>query len=171
MYGNERLFHPILRDYGFYPPRGSFDAAWGLFAQGQHQNSPGVDETHNPSRWVGRWGQWPYRQASQYISGLRLEISDPKYQHLQVHIVYMVPYGSLRGHNNPQTASEIKFELRFETRDPITYFSMSILLNGIGPLAAPEATATSKQPRRSNKIWPEIWNESSQLPTYSCGYC
>ena len=26
---NERLFHPISRDYGFYPPRGSFDAAQG----------------------------------------------------------------------------------------------------------------------------------------------
>ena len=26
---NEILFHPITRDYGFYPPRGSFDASQG----------------------------------------------------------------------------------------------------------------------------------------------
>ena len=47
------LFHPITRDYGFHPPLGSFDASLGPTALGKHQNSLGVDKTHNPSRWGG----------------------------------------------------------------------------------------------------------------------
>ena len=36
---NEILFHPISRDYGFYPIQESFYASQGLFTPGQHQNS------------------------------------------------------------------------------------------------------------------------------------
>ena len=45
------LFHPIPRDYGFYPPLGSFDAALGPTALGQHQNSLGAGNTHDPTGW------------------------------------------------------------------------------------------------------------------------
>ena len=47
------LFHPIPRDYGFYPPLGSFDASLGPTALGKHQNSLGEDKTHNPLGWGG----------------------------------------------------------------------------------------------------------------------
>ena len=47
------LFHPITRDDGFHPPLGSFDASLGPTALGKHQNSLGVDKTHNPLWWGG----------------------------------------------------------------------------------------------------------------------
>ena len=45
------LLHPIPRDHGFYPPLGSFDAALGPPALGQHQNSLRADKTHDPLGW------------------------------------------------------------------------------------------------------------------------
>ena len=63
----------------------------------------------------------------------------------------MGPFGSLGGHHNLQTASEVKSDLRFEISDPnyliihVHFASMVWVL-----LAAYEATTASKQSQRSN---------------------
>ena len=48
------------------------------------------------------------------LTGLRLEISDPYYLYINMHIAYMVPYDGLWGHYSLQTASEVTYELIFE---------------------------------------------------------
>ena len=63
----------------------------------------------------------------------------------------MGPFGSLRGHHNLQTASEVKSDLRFEISDPnYLHIHVHIAYMVLSPLAASEATTASKQPRRSN---------------------
>ena len=57
----------------------------------------------------------------------------------------MDPFDSLGGYYGLQTASEVKFDLRFEISDP-DYVLIHVLI----ALAASEATTASKQPWRSN---------------------
>ena len=60
-------------------------------------------------------------------------------------------FGSLRGHYNLQTASEVKSYLIFQISDPnylLIHVHIAYMVWAF--LAATEATTASKQPRRSN---------------------
>ena len=57
----------------------------------------------------------------------------------------MSPFGSLRGHHNLQTASEVKSDLRFEISDPnYILIHVHIAYMAWALLAASKATTTSK---------------------------
>ena len=57
-----------------------------------------------------------------------------------------------------------------ESVTPITYLTMCILLIWYGPFWQPPR---SQQPPNSlrGQVWPQIWNQWPQLPTYPCAYC
>ena len=53
---------------------------------------------------------------------------------------------------------------------PITYLSMCILLIWYGPFWQPPRPPQPPNSLRG-QIWPQIWNQWPQLPTYPCAYC
>ena len=78
-------------------------------------------------------GQWPHIPASTWAIKVWLD------------------FGSLWGHYSLQTASYIKYDLRFEISDP-NYLLIPVHIADMvwALMAASEATTASKQPRRSN---------------------
>ena len=85
--------------------------------------------------WPQIWNQWP--QVPTYPCA---------------YCLYGVgPFGSLQGHYSLQTASDIKYDLRFEISDP-NYLLIHVHIADMvcALMAASEATTASKQPQRSN---------------------
>ena len=63
----------------------------------------------------------------------------------------MGPFGSIRGHFNLETASEVKSDLRFEVSD-LNYLLIDVHIACMvwALLTASEATTDLKQPQRPN---------------------
>ena len=99
-------------------------------------------------------------------------MSDPIYLLIHIHIAYMS--GALLAAFEATTASEQPQRPNptsdMKSVSPITYLSMCILLTWFGPFLQP---LRPLQPPNSlgGQIWPQIWNQWAQLPTYSCAYC
>ena len=85
------------------------------------------------------------------LTGLRLEISDPYYLYINMHIAYMVPYDGLWGHYSLQTPSDANSDNILEFSD-LNYVPIHVHIDYMEwtLLAASEAPAASKQPQRSN---------------------
>ena len=81
---------------------------------------------------LNQWPQLPTYPCAYYLYG-------------------MGTFGRLRGHYSLQTASEDKFDLRFEISDP-NYLLIHVHIVSMvwALLAASEVTSSSKQPLRSN---------------------
>ena len=122
-------------------------------------------------------GQWPYRPASTNklmlrwgykLKTIHLEVSEAVILRIfisQWYGPFWQPPRSLQPPNSLWRASLTSY---FKSVTPITYLFMCILLIWCGPFWQP---LRPPQPPKSlrDHIWPHIWNQWPQLPTYS--YC
>ena len=106
--------------------------------------------------------------ASEVKSYLGFEISDLNYPH--IHVTLLIPVFIFEAITASKWPGRSNLTSDLKSVTPITYLSMCILLIWYGPLWQP---LRPPQPPNSlgGQIWPQIWNQWPQLPTYPCAYC